>query len=145
RTATELLALLGAGEITSEQLTLDCLRAVRERDDQIRAFLHVDEADTLAQARAVDAKRARSEADGGLGGVPGALTAAPSGGGQPGRTCFAYAARRARAAARAWRSSSRPLTPPSSVASRPPTRSCWARPTATSSRWAPRRRTAPSR
>jgi aspartyl-tRNA(Asn)/glutamyl-tRNA(Gln) amidotransferase subunit A len=73
RTAGELLAALSAGEVGAESLTGQFLKAIRQREPQVRAFLHVDEADALAQARAVDAKRRRGEPVGPLGGLPVAI------------------------------------------------------------------------
>jgi aspartyl-tRNA(Asn)/glutamyl-tRNA(Gln) amidotransferase subunit A len=70
RTAAELLDLLGRGEVTAEALTAEFLQAVRARDPLVKAFLHVDEAGALAQARAVDARRRRGEPLGPLAGVP---------------------------------------------------------------------------
>ncbi|MCC6416657.1 MAG: Asp-tRNA(Asn)/Glu-tRNA(Gln) amidotransferase subunit GatA [Gemmataceae bacterium] len=70
RTAGELLSLLARGEVTSEALTAEFLQAVRQRDPHVNAFLHVDEAGALEQARAVDAKRRRGEPLGPLAGVP---------------------------------------------------------------------------
>ncbi len=70
RTAAELLAVLGRGEVTSEALTAEFLQAIRQRDSLVRAFLHVDEASALDQARAVDAKRQRGESLGALAGLP---------------------------------------------------------------------------
>ena len=70
RTATEFLSLLDRGELTSEELTGQFLRAIRERDPQVRAFLHVDEARALEQARAVDARRKQGVSLGPLAGVP---------------------------------------------------------------------------
>ncbi len=70
RTACELLDALAHGETTSEELTGEFLRAIRTRDSQIRAFLHVDEAAALDQARAVDRRRQRGEALGRLAGLP---------------------------------------------------------------------------
>ncbi len=69
-TATELLRRLIAGDLTSEALTVEFLRAIRECDPQIQAFLHVDEDAALAQARDVDAHRQRGEALGALAGLP---------------------------------------------------------------------------
>src|ERR1051325_5501965 len=54
-------------------MTRRCLDAVKQRDPQVRAFLHVDESGALAQARALDEKRKRGEALGALAGVPVAL------------------------------------------------------------------------
>ncbi len=68
--ASELLAALHAGEITSEALTSAYLRAIRERDPRVKAFLHVDEAGALERARAVDARRRRGEPLGVLAGLP---------------------------------------------------------------------------
>src|SRR5438132_9962197 len=70
RTAVEFLSLLDRGEITSESLTGQFLQAIRDRDPKVRAFLQVDEAAALEQARAVDARRHRGEPLGRLAGVP---------------------------------------------------------------------------
>jgi len=70
RTAVELLHLLARGDITSEALTTAFLQAIRQRDPQVKAFLHVDDAAALGQARAVDARRQRGEPLGALGGLP---------------------------------------------------------------------------
>ena len=61
RNAADLAADLSAGDLSAETLTGQFLQIIRRRDPQVRAFLHVDEADALAQARAVDAKRQRGE------------------------------------------------------------------------------------
>jgi aspartyl-tRNA(Asn)/glutamyl-tRNA(Gln) amidotransferase subunit A len=73
QTATALIGLLNNGEITSEQLTGEYLKSIRERDGTIKAFLHVDEANALSQARTVDQKRQRGEPLGPLAGVPVAI------------------------------------------------------------------------
>jgi aspartyl-tRNA(Asn)/glutamyl-tRNA(Gln) amidotransferase subunit A len=70
RTAGELLALLSRGEATAESLTGAFLQAIRQRDPQVKAFLHVDEPAALRQAQAVDAKRKRGEPLGLLAGLP---------------------------------------------------------------------------
>jgi aspartyl-tRNA(Asn)/glutamyl-tRNA(Gln) amidotransferase subunit A len=70
RTAVELRSLLDRGELTSEELTGQFLQAIRERDPKIRAFLHVDEARALEQARGVDAKRKQGQPLGPLAGLP---------------------------------------------------------------------------
>jgi aspartyl-tRNA(Asn)/glutamyl-tRNA(Gln) amidotransferase subunit A len=70
RSATELLAALSSGAVSAESLTDQFLQAIQQRDPHVRAFLHVDEADVLNQARAVDAKRKRGEPVGLLGGLP---------------------------------------------------------------------------
>ena len=69
-TATELLDLLAKGDVTAEAVARSFLQAIQKRDQRIRAFLHVDEARTLEQARAVDAKRRRGEPLGSLAGIP---------------------------------------------------------------------------
>jgi aspartyl-tRNA(Asn)/glutamyl-tRNA(Gln) amidotransferase subunit A len=70
RTAVELLPLLLRGEISAETLTEQHLQAIRQRDPKVRAFLHVDEAAALAQARSVDVKWKRGDKLGPLAGVP---------------------------------------------------------------------------
>jgi aspartyl-tRNA(Asn)/glutamyl-tRNA(Gln) amidotransferase subunit A len=70
KSATELHGLLRRGEVTSEALTSAYLQAIREREPTVRAFLHVDEASALEQARAIDARRTRGEPLGPLGGLP---------------------------------------------------------------------------
>jgi len=70
RTATELSQHLARGETTSEAVTGEFLKAIRQRDEKVRAFLHVDESAALNQARAVDAKRKRGDKLGPLAGVP---------------------------------------------------------------------------
>jgi aspartyl-tRNA(Asn)/glutamyl-tRNA(Gln) amidotransferase subunit A len=72
-TAGQLLPLLTRGEISSEALTGHFLRAIKERDPRVRAFLHVDEMAALEQARSVDVRRKRGEPIGPLGGLPLAL------------------------------------------------------------------------
>src|SRR5437762_3495680 len=69
-TAAELLNLLSRQDITSESLTGQFLQAIRQREPQVKAFLHVDEASALDQARAVDAHRKRGEPLGLLAGLP---------------------------------------------------------------------------
>jgi aspartyl-tRNA(Asn)/glutamyl-tRNA(Gln) amidotransferase subunit A len=73
RSASDLLASLSKGEITAEALTDQFLQAIKQREPQVHAFLHVDEADALQQARAVDAKRQRGEPIGLLAGLPVAI------------------------------------------------------------------------
>ena len=73
RTVSELSDLLARREISAEALTRECLQAIRQRDPQVRAFLYVDEAEALEQARNVDTRRQRGEALGPLAGVPVAI------------------------------------------------------------------------
>jgi aspartyl-tRNA(Asn)/glutamyl-tRNA(Gln) amidotransferase subunit A len=58
------------GEVTAEQVTSHALARIAEQDGQLGAFLHVARDEALAQARAIDARRARGEALGALAGVP---------------------------------------------------------------------------
>jgi aspartyl-tRNA(Asn)/glutamyl-tRNA(Gln) amidotransferase subunit A len=70
RTAVELLAALDRGDVTAEILTGGFLEAIRKRDPRVRAFLHVDEAAALEQARSVDGKRKAGQPLGPLAGIP---------------------------------------------------------------------------
>jgi aspartyl-tRNA(Asn)/glutamyl-tRNA(Gln) amidotransferase subunit A len=70
RPATELLALLAKGDVTSESLTCQFLDAIRQRDPQVQAFLSVDEQRAIAQAQSIDARRRGGEALGPLAGLP---------------------------------------------------------------------------
>jgi aspartyl-tRNA(Asn)/glutamyl-tRNA(Gln) amidotransferase subunit A len=73
RTATDLSDLLARREISAEALTREFLQAILQRDPHVRAFLHVDEAGALEQARSVDARRQRGEPLGPLAGIPVAI------------------------------------------------------------------------
>jgi aspartyl-tRNA(Asn)/glutamyl-tRNA(Gln) amidotransferase subunit A len=73
RTATELSQRMARGEITSEAVTTEFLKSIKQRDEKVRAFLHVEESAALSQAAAVDAKRKRNERLGPLAGVPVAI------------------------------------------------------------------------
>src|SRR5205085_3939810 len=64
---------LTTGAVTAEAVTQAYLAAIRARDDRVRAFLHVDEAGALEQARAIDARRRRGATLGKLAGLPVAL------------------------------------------------------------------------
>ena len=86
RTATELLADLSRGDITTEALTGEFLHSIRRRDAKVQAFLHVDEASAIEQSRAVDAKRKRGEMLGLLAGLPVAIKDVLCTAGQP-TTC----------------------------------------------------------
>jgi aspartyl-tRNA(Asn)/glutamyl-tRNA(Gln) amidotransferase subunit A len=69
-TAAELAALIASGEASAAEVAQDHLSRITAVDGSIKAFLHVDEDLVLAQARAVDAKRAAGEPLGPLAGVP---------------------------------------------------------------------------
>lgn len=66
----ELAARVLRGEVTAESIAEKTSAAIAAHDGTVRAYLHTDSQDLLAQARAVDAKRARGETLGPLAGVP---------------------------------------------------------------------------
>lgn len=68
--ATELAEKLSSGEITSVELTQACLDRIAALDDKVGAFLFVDSVNALAQAKAVDEKRAANKPLGKLAGLP---------------------------------------------------------------------------
>src|SRR4051794_18147790 len=72
-TATDLLGALSRGDITAEALAAQSLAAIRARDPHVRAFLSVDEAGALEQAKRIDDRRRRGEPLGPLAGLPVAL------------------------------------------------------------------------
>jgi aspartyl-tRNA(Asn)/glutamyl-tRNA(Gln) amidotransferase subunit A len=58
------------GEVSAERVTTAALDRIEAKNGALNAFLHVARDEALAQARAVDAKRARGEALGAMAGVP---------------------------------------------------------------------------
>jgi aspartyl-tRNA(Asn)/glutamyl-tRNA(Gln) amidotransferase subunit A len=62
-----------AGEIKAVEVAEESIRRIEEEDKELHAFLHVAGEKMLAQARALDEKRARGEALGPLAGVPVAI------------------------------------------------------------------------
>jgi aspartyl-tRNA(Asn)/glutamyl-tRNA(Gln) amidotransferase subunit A len=68
--AAELLGLLTRGEISAEELIRQYLGVIQTHEPRIKAFLHIDEAAALEQARGIDAKRQRGESVGLLAGLP---------------------------------------------------------------------------
>ena len=72
-TAAETAAKIASGELTAVQVTEAHLARIEAVDEKVHAFLHVDREGALAQARAVDEKRAKGEKLGPLAGVPLAL------------------------------------------------------------------------
>jgi aspartyl-tRNA(Asn)/glutamyl-tRNA(Gln) amidotransferase subunit A len=70
KTAAELAALIAAGEVSAAEVAREHLDRIDAVDGSVRAFLHVDEETVLAQARAVDDRRAAGAALGPLAGVP---------------------------------------------------------------------------
>jgi aspartyl-tRNA(Asn)/glutamyl-tRNA(Gln) amidotransferase subunit A len=72
-TAAEMADALAKGETTSVELTQAHLDRVAAVDGQIKAFLHVDTEGALAQAKDVDARRAKGEKLSPIAGIPLAL------------------------------------------------------------------------
>ena len=72
RTAGEILAAQAQGE-SAESIAKSFLDAIRQRDPKVKAFLHVDDATVLEQARALDDNRRKGVPLGSLAGVPVAI------------------------------------------------------------------------
>lgn len=72
-TALEIVNAIETGVKTAEEITRESLAKIAELNPQINALVEVFEADSLAQAKAVDAKKARGEKLGPLAGVPVAI------------------------------------------------------------------------
>jgi len=70
KTATELLAMQAAGQASAAEIAEAFLASIRQREPQLQAFLHVDEAAVRSRAAQVDAKRAAGQPLGKLAGVP---------------------------------------------------------------------------
>lgn len=71
--ASHLLQLQSTGQASAREIASEYLAAIQQRDPRVRAFLHVNEADVLAQAEAIDRRRAAGEVLGALAGVPVAI------------------------------------------------------------------------
>ncbi|CAN2235343.1 GatA Asp-tRNAAsn/Glu-tRNAGln amidotransferase A subunit and related amidases [actinobacterium SCGC AAA044-D11] len=69
-TAAEMASALAAKEISSVELTQQHLDRISAVDGKIHAFLHIDQEGALAQADAIDQKRASGEKLSPLAGVP---------------------------------------------------------------------------
>lgn len=69
-TAAAAADAIDRGDITSEALVSECLGRIAERDDEIGAWVHVDEEQALADARAADDARRAGKGVGPLNGVP---------------------------------------------------------------------------
>jgi aspartyl-tRNA(Asn)/glutamyl-tRNA(Gln) amidotransferase subunit A len=69
-TATELLAQLQSGKITSVELTRAHLDRIAECDGKVRAFLRVDPAAALSRAEEIDQRRKAGKPVGRLAGLP---------------------------------------------------------------------------
>jgi aspartyl-tRNA(Asn)/glutamyl-tRNA(Gln) amidotransferase subunit A len=59
-----------SGEVTAESVTAEAIARARAIDGDVHAFLALDEAGALEQARAIDARRSKGEALGRMAGVP---------------------------------------------------------------------------
>jgi aspartyl-tRNA(Asn)/glutamyl-tRNA(Gln) amidotransferase subunit A len=70
KTAAELAAAVADGSVSAAEVTQAHLDRITAVDGDVRAFLHVNGEDALAQARAVDRRRAAGEPLGALAGVP---------------------------------------------------------------------------
>jgi aspartyl-tRNA(Asn)/glutamyl-tRNA(Gln) amidotransferase subunit A len=70
KSAAELAALIASGEVSAVEVAQAHLDRIAEVDGELHAFLHVGAESALAQARAVDARRAAGEPLGPLAGVP---------------------------------------------------------------------------
>jgi len=70
RNASELLRNLESGELSSVELTQASVDRIEATDGKVRAFLRVDAQKALAQAAAIDARRAKKQPVGPLAGLP---------------------------------------------------------------------------
>jgi aspartyl-tRNA(Asn)/glutamyl-tRNA(Gln) amidotransferase subunit A len=85
-TATELLARLKSGELTSVELTRAFLDRIRQCDGKVKAFLRVDAPAALERAEAIDRRRKAGKPLGQLAGLPVAIKDLLSTKGEP-TTC----------------------------------------------------------
>ncbi len=72
-TISQIIHAITSGEKTAEQITRETLSVIAQKNPEINAFIEVFEQDALAQAQAVDAKKASGEKLGALAGVPVAI------------------------------------------------------------------------
>ena len=72
-TANEAAAAIARGAISAEDYTRACLERIEAIDGEIKAFAHLDRDHVLAQARALDERRAERRSIGPLHGVPVAI------------------------------------------------------------------------
>jgi len=69
-TASEAVEEIAQGAVSAEEFTAACLERIAEVDREVRAFVHIDPDHALAQARALDRKKADGERIGPLHGIP---------------------------------------------------------------------------
>ena len=130
--AVELRDAIAARQVGSREATRAYLAAIERARQAVRAYNEVLADRAMTRAAAVDADIAAGKARGPAGGAcrwASRTTSAPTTGGRPARR-------------RCWRTSAPRTRPPPSPSLRRPAPSCWARPTWTSSPWAPPPRTA---
>jgi Asp-tRNA(Asn)/Glu-tRNA(Gln) amidotransferase A subunit family amidase len=72
-TAIEAAEHIAAGDLSAEDYAAACLDRIAAVDGKVRAFVHIDPDDALAQARALDERRRNGKAVGALHGVPVAI------------------------------------------------------------------------
>jgi Asp-tRNA(Asn)/Glu-tRNA(Gln) amidotransferase A subunit family amidase len=72
-TATEAAAEIGRGAVSAEEYARACLDRIETLDGEIKAFVHLDRDHVLAQARALDERRAQGRPIGPLHGIPVAI------------------------------------------------------------------------
>src|SRR6266852_7469354 len=72
-TATEAAAEIARGAVSAEDYTRACLDRIEAVDGEIKAFVHLDREHALAQARALDERRAERRSTGPLHGIPVAI------------------------------------------------------------------------
>jgi Asp-tRNA(Asn)/Glu-tRNA(Gln) amidotransferase A subunit family amidase len=72
-TAIEAAEHIAAGDLSAEDYTAACLDRIAAVESKVRAFVHIDPDDALAQARALDERRRNGKAIGALHGVPVAI------------------------------------------------------------------------
>ena len=71
--ATQLLAQLESGQVTSTEVTAAFLSQIERHDGRVRAFLHVRREAALAQAAEIDQRRKAGQPVGRLAGLPVAI------------------------------------------------------------------------
>ena len=72
-TAIEAAERIANGDISAEEYTSACLDQIAEVDDRVRAFVHIDPQEALAQARVLDERRRNGMSLGPLHGIPVAI------------------------------------------------------------------------
>ncbi len=130
KTAAELAAAITAGEVSAAEVTQAHLDRIAAVDGKVKAFLHVAADDALAQAREVDRRRAAGEPLGALAGVPVAV-----------KDLFATVGMPTTCGSKILEGWVPPYESTSPGGCARPAPSSSARPTWTSSRWAPPPRT----